>query len=336
MAEVFYDDDVDFAPLEDKKIAVIGYGSQGHAHASNLRDSGQDVIVAELEGTPNYEQAKKDGFDPVSASEASARADVIALLVPDEVQKTVYESAVAEELEPGDTLVFGHGFNIRFYQIEPPQDVDVVLVAPKGPGHVVRQMYEEGIGAPNLVAVEQNPSGEALDRALAYSKGIGGTLAGTIKTTFEEETETDLFGEQVILCGGLTHLIKAAFETLVDAGYQPEVAYFECLHELKLIIDLIYESGIQGMRYSISDTAEYGDLTRGPRIVDESTREEMEDILAEIKSGEFAREWLNENQTGRPVFKSLRDKHSKHSIEKVGRQIRGMMDWLEDRFEKED
>ncbi len=335
MAEVFSDEDANLDELSDKKIAVIGYGSQGHAHAQNLRDSGLDVTVAEVKGSPNFEQAKRDGFSPVTAEEAAREAEIIAILVPDEIQRDVYENDIADELESGDMLVFGHGFNIRFYQIEPPEEVDVALVAPKGPGHVVRSMYEDGLGVPNLIGVDQDPSGEAWDKALAYSKGIGGTMAGTIKTTFKEETETDLFGEQVILCGGLTHLIKAAYGTLVDAGYQPEVAYFECLHELKLIIDLIYESGIQGMRYSISDTAEYGDLTRGPRIVSEETREEMEEILEEIQSGEFAREWLSENKAGRPVFKSLREQHSRDDIEDVGRKIRGMMDWLEDRFEEE-
>lgn len=336
MAEVFHDEDVDMSVLDGRTIGVVGYGSQGHAHAKNLRDSGLEVTVAEVEGTPNYEQAKRDGFSPVSAAEVARDCDVIALLVPDEVQQKVYENEIEAELDSGDMLVFGHGFNIRFYQIEPPENVDVALVAPKGPGHVVRSMYEDGLGVPNLIGVDQDPSGEAWEKGLAYSKGIGGTMAGTIKTTFKEETETDLFGEQAILCGGLTHLIKSAYKTLVDAGYQPEVAYFECLHELKLIIDLIYESGIQGMRYSISDTAEYGDLTRGPRIVDEETREEMEDILDEIQSGEFAREWLSENDAGRPVFKSLREAHANDSIEDVGREIRGMMDWLDDRFEEEE
>ncbi|MGM0380430.1 MAG: ketol-acid reductoisomerase [bacterium] len=334
MAKKYYDEDANLDELKDETVAVIGYGSQGHAHAQNLRDSGLDVVVAEVEGTPNYKAAVNDGFEPLSASEAAQKASVIALLVPDEVQKDVYENELVDHLEDEDMLIFGHGFNIRFYQIEPPENVDVVLVAPKGPGHVVRQMYEEGVGVPNLLGVNQDYSGRAKDRGLAYSKGIGGTQAGVLETTFKEETETDLFGEQVILCGGLTHLIKAAFETLVDEGYQPEVAYFECLHELKLITDLIYESGIQGMRYSISDTAEYGDLTRGPRVIDEETKEEMKEILSEIKSGEFAREWLTENQTGRPVFKSLREKHASHEVEDVGREIRGMMDWLEDRFEE--
>jgi ketol-acid reductoisomerase len=332
MAKIYYDDDADLNQLDSVTIAIIGYGSQGHAHALNLRDSGLDVVVSELEGTENYKQAEKDGFSPLSAAEAASQASVIAMLVPDETQRAVYENEVEDQLEDGDMLVFGHGFNIRFFQIEPPEFVDVALVAPKGPGHVVRSMYEEGVGVPNLIAIEQDASGEALDNALAYSKGIGGTQAGTMETTFQEETETDLFGEQVILCGGVSHLIQSAFETLVEAGYQPEVAYFECQHELKLITDLIYESGIQGMRYSISDTAEYGDLTRGPRIITEETREEMKDILAEIQSGEFAREWLLENKSGRPVFKSLRQQHAAHPIEKVGRKIRGMMDWLKDRF----
>ncbi len=334
MVKKYYDEDANLEELSDDTIAVIGYGSQGHAHAQNLRDSGLDVIVAEVEGTPNYKAAVNDGFEPVSAAEAARQASVIALLVPDEVQKDVYEQDLVENLEEGDMLIFGHGFNIRFYQIEPPENIDVVLVAPKGPGHVVRQMYEEGVGVPNLLGINHDYTGRAKERGLAYSKGIGGTQAGVLETTFKEETETDLFGEQVILCGGVTHLIKAAFETLVEEGYQPEVAYFECLHELKLITDLIYESGIQGMRYSISDTAEYGDLTRGPRVITEETKEEMEKILGEIKSGEFAREWLTENKTGRPVFKSLREKHSRHQVEEVGREIRGMMDWLQDRFEE--
>jgi ketol-acid reductoisomerase len=328
MADIYYNEDADLKDLSGETIAVIGYGSQGHAHALNLKDSGLDVIIGLREDSDSVSRAENAGFRVEETADAAAEADVIALMIPDEIQKSVYENAIAPNLDDGDMLVFSHGFNIRFFQIEPPETVDVVLVAPKGPGHVVRSMYEEEIGTPNLVAVNQDATGDAEDRMLAYSRGIGGTWAGAIETTFKEECETDLFGEQSILCGGVSHLIMAAFETLVDEGYQPEVAYFECLHELKLITDLIHEGGIQWMRDSCSDTAEFGDLTRGPRVIDEDTKETMKEILDEIQSGEFAREWLAENKAGRPVYKSLKRQHAEHPIEEVGEDIRGMMPWL--------
>ncbi len=328
MAVIFYDKDADFKHLEGKTIAVIGYGSQGHAQALNLQESGVKVLVAELEGTPNYDKAVADGFKPVSAEEAAQQADIIHFLAPDEVQPTIYNTAVKPNLKPGNAIAFSHGFNIHFGTIKPPADIDVYMVAPKGPGHLVRRQYAEGKGVPCLVAVEQDASGNALDIALAHAKGIGGTRAGVIETTFKEETETDLFGEQVILCGGLTSLIYAAFETLVEAGYQPEIAYFECLHEIKLITDLIYENGISNMRYSISDTAEFGDLTRGPRIVNDNVRQEIKKILKEIQTAEFAREWILENRAGRPVFNALRKKGLEHPIEDVGKKLRTMMPWL--------
>ncbi len=335
MANIYYNEDADLSELEDETIAVIGYGSQGHAHALNLRDSGLNVIVGLREGSPSTAKAERAGLEVKTTADAAEAADVIAVLIPDEVQRSVYEGEIADGLEKGDMLVFGHGFNIRFYQIEPPETVDVALVAPKGPGHVVRTLYEEDIGTPNLVAVNQDASGRAMARTLAYSKGIGGTWAGAVETTFKEECESDLFGEQAILCGGVTHLIKASFQTLVEAGYQPEIAYFECLHELKLITDLIYEGGIQWMRRSISDTAEYGDMTRGPEIITEQTRERMEELLEDIQSGEFAREWLNENRVGRPVYKSLKESHSEDLIEEVGEDVRSMMPWLEKRVTEE-
>ncbi len=328
MAEIYYNEDADLSDLDGETIAVIGYGSQGHAHALNLRDSGLDVIVGLREDSDSVSRAEKAGLRVEATPDAAAEADVISLMIPDEIQKTVYDNVIEPNLDPGDMLVFSHGFNIRFFQIEPPETVDVVLVAPKGPGHVVRSMYEEEVGTPNLVAVNHDATGEAKDRMLAYSRGIGGTWAGAIETTFEEECETDLFGEQTILCGGVSHLIMASFETLIDEGYQPEVAYFECLHELKLIVDLIHEGGLQWMRDSCSDTAEYGDLTRGSRIVDENTRETMEEILDEIQSGEFAREWLTENRVGRPVYRSRKQRQENHPIEEVGEEIRSMMPWL--------
>lgn len=331
MAKMYYDSDADLGLLEGKKVAVIGYGSQGHAHALNLRESGVDVIVANRPGSDNYRLAVSDGFEPVSAREAAAAADVIVMLVPDEVQPKVFENDIAPELSEGKSLVFSHGFNIHFQQIRPPADVDVFMVAPKSPGHLVRRMYQEGQGVPGLLAVHQDASGRAHDLGLAYAKGIGCTRAGVIETTFEEETETDLFGEQVVLCGGITELIRAAFDTLVEAGYQPEAAYFECLHELKLIVDLIYEGGISYMRYSISDTAEYGDLTVGKRIVTEETRAEMKRILHDIQTGRFAREWILENQANRPIFNAIRTKEQDHLIEKVGKELRSMMPWIEQR-----
>jgi ketol-acid reductoisomerase len=327
MAKMYYDKDANLDVLKGKTVAIIGYGSQGHAHSQNLRDSGVAVIVAEVAG-PNYDQAVADGFEVVTASEAAKRGDIITMTVPDQIQAKVYDAAIAPEMKAGKTLLFAHGFNIHFGQIIPPKDVNVIMCAPKGPGHLVRRVFTEGAGVPALVAIHQDASGDAFEIALAYAKGIGGTRAGVIETTFLEETETDLFGEQVVLCGGLTALMKAGFETLVEAGYQPEMAYFECIHEVKLIVDLIYEKGIAGMRYSISDTAEYGDLTRGPRIVTEDTKEEMRQILAEIQTGEFAREWLLENQVNRPVFNALRNMDMEHEVEIVGKELRDLMSWM--------
>jgi ketol-acid reductoisomerase len=329
MARIFYDKDADLKVLKGKKVAIIGYGSQGHAQAQNLRDSGVEVIVAELEGTTNFRLAKEHGFTPVSAKEAAKAGDIIQILAPDTAQSYIYKEAIEKEMKTGKTLVFSHGFNIHYGQIKPPAVVDVIMIAPKGPGHLVRRQFAEGKGVPALVAVEQDASGEALKTALAYAKGIGATRAGVIQTTFKEETETDLFGEQVVLCGGVTELVRAGFDTLVAAGYQPEIAYFECLHELKLIVDLIYEGGISYMRYSISDTAEYGDLTRGTMIIDEETRLIMQEILEAIQDGSFAREWILENQANRPVFNALRKKGQEHLIEKVGKELRGMMSWIE-------
>lgn len=326
--KIYYEQDCPLEPLKGQTIAVIGYGSQGHAHAQNLRDSGLDVVVGQRPGSVNYELAKKHGFEPVSAAEAAERADVIMVLVPDHVQADLYREAIEPGLKPGNMLMFSHGFNIHFGQIVPPKDVDVTMVAPKGPGHLVRREYETGAGVPCLVAVQQDATGKALQRALAYANGIGGARAGVIETTFKEETETDLFGEQVVLCGGTAELIKASFETLVEAGYQPEIAYFECCHELKLIVDLIYEGGLSRMRYSISDTAEYGDLTRGKRVITQETRKEMKRILEEIQTGQFAKEWLLENRVGRPVFNALRRREAEHPMEEVGARLRGMMGWL--------
>jgi ketol-acid reductoisomerase len=328
MAKIYYDKDVSLDILKKKKVAIIGYGAQGRAHALNLRDSKIKVIVAELKGTPNYNQAKKDGFSPVSAYEASKEADVIHLLTQDLVQPKVYKEEIEPNLKKGKAIGFSHGFNIHFHQIEPPPFVDVYMVAPKGPGTLVREMYIQKKGVPCLIAVYQDTTKKAKKIALSYAKAIGGTRAGVIETTFGEETETDLFGEQVVLCGGVTKLIQKGFETLVEAGYQPEIAYFECLHELKLITDLIYSKGISGMRQIISDTAEYGDLTRGKRIITEETKNEMRKILKEIQSGEFAREWILENRAGLPVFKALRKIEKEHIIEKVGKTLRKMMPWI--------
>jgi ketol-acid reductoisomerase len=327
-AKVYYDKDANLDVLKGKKIAIIGYGSQGHAQAQNLRDSGLDVIVADLKGTANYEKAIEDGFKPVTAAEAASQADLIQMLVEDEVQPTVYANEVEPNLKAGNTLVFSHGFNIHFGQIVPPKDVDVIMVAPKGPGHLVRRIYTEGAGVPALIAVYQDAGGKAKETALAYAKGIGATRVGVLETTFEEETETDLFGEQAVLCGGCTALVQAGFETLVEAGYQPEIAYFECLHELKLIVDLMYEGGMSYMRYSISNTAEYGDYTRGPRVINDDVKEEMRCILDEIRSGEFAREWILENKAGRPVLNAARRHSGQTQIEEVGKRLREMMPWL--------
>ena len=327
MAKIYYDSDASLDILKDKVIAILGYGSQGHAHALNLRDSGLNVIVGLHEGSRSRKKAQEDGFEVYTPSEAAKKADIIMFLIPDTVQPKVYEEEVKPHLNSTKTLAFAHGFNIHFRQIVPPADVDVFMVAPKGPGHLVRWMYTEGKGVPALVAIHQDASGTCKEKALAYAKGIGATRAGVIETTFKEETETDLFGEQMVLCGGVTALIKAGFETLVNAGYQPEVAYFECLHELKLIVDLIYEHGISGMRYSISDTAKYGDVTRGERIY-EAVKPVMEKTLKEIQKGEFAREWILENKAGRPVYHALLERDRNHLIEKVGEELRKMMPWL--------
>ncbi|MGB2599603.1 MAG: ketol-acid reductoisomerase [Candidatus Omnitrophota bacterium] len=328
MAKMYYDNDADLNLIKDQKIAVIGYGIQGRGQALCLRDSGLDVLVSELEGTPNYDQAVKDGFSVIPAAEAAKQAGIIQILTQDHVQAAVYKSAIEPNLSEGKALVFSHGFNIHFKQIVPPKNVDVFMVAPKGPGALVREMYEQGKGVPCLIAVFQDASGKARNKALAYAKAIGGTRAGVIETTFKEETETDLFGEQAVLCGGASELIKAGFDTLVDAGYQPEIAYFECLHELKLITDLIYKYGIYGMRKRVSDTAEYGDITRGKRVISESTRKEMRKILKEVQSGEFAKEWIKENQDGRPNYNKITEDEKQHRIEKVGEELRGMMPWL--------
>jgi len=327
-AKVYYDSDANLDLLKGKKVAIIGYGSQGHAQAQNLRDSGVDVIVSDLKDSDNWNIAVQHGFKPVSAAEAAKQADIIQILTEDEVQGAVYKNEVAAGLVAGNTLLFSHGFNIHFGQIVPPKDVDVIMVAPKGPGHLVRRVYTEGAGVPALIAIYQDASGKAKDTALAYAKGIGATKVGVLETTFEEETETDLFGEQAVLCGGCTALVEAGFETLVEAGYQPEIAYFECLHELKLIVDLMYEGGMSYMRYSISNTAEYGDYTRGPRVITEDVKDEMAQILYEIQSGEFAREWLLENKVGRPVFNAARRHSERTEIEEVGGRLREMMPWL--------
>jgi ketol-acid reductoisomerase len=327
-ATIYYDDDADLGLLQGRRVAVLGYGSQGHAHALNMRDSGVDVRVGLRDGSSSRRKAEEAGLRVLSIRDAAAEADVVMILLPDTEQARVYREDIAPNLQPGDSLAFAHGFNIHFGQIVPPPGVDVWMIAPKGPGHLVRRTYEEGGGVPALVAVDADATGKAKDVALAYARAIGATRAGVLDTTFEEETETDLFGEQVVLCGGLVELIKAGYETLVNAGYQPESAYFETLHEVKLIVDLIYEGGIANMRYSISDTAEYGDMTRGPRIVTETTRAEMRTILDEIQNGKFAQEWILENQAGRPVFNALRRKSAQHPIEAVGAQLRSMMPWI--------
>jgi ketol-acid reductoisomerase len=326
--KIYYDQDADTKVLAGKKIGIIGFGSQGHAQALNLRDSGLEVVVAEKPGTANYDLAKQYGFEPVTATELASICDIIQILAPDDVQAAIYDSEVKQHLTAGKTLMFSHGFNIHYGQILPPANVDVIMVAPKSPGHLLRSEYEKGMGVPAVVAVHQDATQKAWETVLAYAKGIGSTRAGAIVTTFEEETETDLFGEQAVLCGGVSELVKAGFDTLVDAGYQPEVAYFECLHELKLIVDLFYQGGINYMRYSVSDTAEYGDYTRGPRIITEETRWEMKQILSEIQSGQFAREWILENKAGRPMFNASRRKESQHRINEVGEKLRSMMTWL--------
>ncbi|CAM4095802.1 ketol-acid reductoisomerase [Lederbergia lenta] len=327
MAKVYYNNEINEQDLQGKKIAVLGYGSQGHAHATNLKESGFDVVVGIRPGK-SYDQAVEDGHEVYSVKEASAQADIIMILLPDERQTEVYENEVKSELTEGKSLVFAHGFNVHFSQIVPPSNVDVFLVAPKGPGHLVRRTYQEGAGVPALFAIYQDASGKARETALAYAKGIGSARAGVLETTFQEETETDLFGEQAVLCGGTTALVKAGFETLVEAGYQPEVAYFECLHELKLIVDLMYEDGLAGMRYSISDTAQWGDFVSGPRVVDADTKGRMKDILDDIQTGKFAKGWLLENQLNRPEFNAINQRESEHLIEKVGKELRDMMPFV--------
>jgi ketol-acid reductoisomerase len=327
-ANVYYENDADLGLIADKKVAILGYGSQGHAHALNLKDSGIDVIVGLREGSASKAKAEAAGLRVLPTAEAVRAADIVMVLLPDTEQKKVYEADIAPNLGDGNSLAFAHGFNIHFGQIAPPAGVDVWMIAPKGPGHLVRRTYDEGGGVPCLVAVANDATGKAKQTALAYAKGIGGTRAGVLDTTFEEETETDLFGEQVVLCGGLVELIRNGYETLVEAGYQPESAYFETLHEVKLIVDLIYEGGIAAMNYSISDTAEYGEMSRGPRIVTPATKQEMKKILGEIQSGEFAKEWIAENENGRPNFNQMRDEAAKHPIEQVGAQLRGMMPWI--------
>ena len=331
MARMYYDQDANLDLLAGKTVAIIGYGSQGHAHALNLKDSGINVVVGLYAGSKSAKKAEESGLKVLTVAEASKVADWIMILLPDEVQKTIYKEEIEPNLSEGNVLLFAHGFNINFGQILPPAFVDVAMVAPKGPGHLVRRTYEQGEGVPALFAIYQDASGQARDRAMAYAKGIGGTRAGILETTFREETETDLFGEQVVLCGGLTALIKAGFDTLVEAGYQHELAYFECLHEVKLIVDLIVEGGLAKMRDSISNTAEYGDLTRGPRIVTEETREEMRQILREIQTGQFAMEFVLENQAGKPGFIAMRRRESEELIEEVGKDLRAMFSWLKDK-----
>lgn len=330
MARIYYDHDVDSNVLKGKKIAIVGYGSQGHAHAQNLRDSGYEVIIGLRKGK-SWEKAEEDGFQVFPVSEATNQADVIMILLPDERQAKVYEEEIAPNLREGQALAFAHGFNIHFNQIIPPSYVDVFLAAPKGPGHLVRRVFQEGGGVPGLIAVHQDVSGKAKEIALAYSKGIGATRAAVIETTFKEETETDLFGEQAVLCGGVTSLVKAGFETLTAAGYQPEIAYFECFHELKLIVDLLYEGGLERMRHSISDTAEWGDYTSGPRVITEETKKEMKRILEDIQSGAFAKGWILENQLNRPMFNALRKRENDHPLEVVGRELREKMPFIQKR-----
>ena len=327
-ATITYDDGADLGLLDGKTVAILGYGSQGHAHALNLKDSGVDVVVGLREGSPSAAKAEEAGLKVLTTAEAVQAADVVMVLLPDTEQKKVYQADIEPNLQPGNSLAFAHGFNIHFDQIQPPEGVGVWMIAPKGPGHLVRRTYTEGGGVPCLIAVSQDATGKAHALALSYADAIGGSRAGVLDTTFEEETETDLFGEQVVLCGGLTELIMASYETLVAAGYQPESAYFECLHEVKLIVDLIYEGGISNMRFSISDTAEYGDMTRGPRVITDATRTEMRRILDEIQSGKFADEWINESESGRPNYKRLQEVGKNHPIEVVGAQLRAMMPWI--------
>jgi ketol-acid reductoisomerase len=329
---MFYDDDADLNLLQGKTVAILGYGSQGHAHSLNLKDSGVDVLVGLRPDSSSVEQARKQGLEVTDIADAASRGDIVMVLLPDEKHHEVWEESIRDGIAPGNTLLFGHGFSIHYGEVEPPAEVDVALIAPKGPGHLVRRQFLEGSGVPGLVAVHADPSGNTLNLALAYAKGIGCTRGGVIETTFKDETETDLFGEQAVLCGGVSELVRAGYETLVDAGYDPKLAYFECLHELKLIVDLMYEKGITGMRFSVSNTAEYGDLTRGKRIISDATRQAMKDVLGEIQSGAFAREWIAENRAGQENFKRMREEQAGHQIEREGKQLRSMMDWIETEF----
>ncbi|MEA3443050.1 MAG: ketol-acid reductoisomerase [Chloroflexota bacterium] len=328
MAKIYYEKDANLNLIKEKVVTIIGYGSQGHAHAQNLRDSGCKVIVAEVPGSEAWETAQNAGFQVTSASEAAHNADIIVMLAPDNLHPQIYHESIEKEMVKGKTLMFAHGFNIHYSQIVPSSEIDVSMIAPKCPGHMLRQLYIEGSGAPALIAIHQDASGKAKDIALAYAKGIGCARAGVLETTFAEETETDLFGEQTVLCGGVSSLVKAGFETLMEAGYQPEIAYFECFHELKLIVDLMHQGGLNYMRYSVSDTAEYGDYTRGPRVIDDSVKDEMRQILDEIQDGTFAKEWILESQAGRPSFNAMKQKDSQHPVEVVGKKLREMMPWL--------
>jgi ketol-acid reductoisomerase len=331
---MFYDNDADLALLDGKTVAIIGYGSQGHAHALNLKDSGVKVVVGLRASSGSAEKARAHGLEVLEPADAASEGDIVMMLTPDELHREIWEGGVKDGIAPGNMLLFGHGFSIHYGEIAPPPDVDVALVAPKGPGHLVRRQYTEGSGVPCLVAVQQDASGNALALALAYAKGIGGTRGGVIETTFKDETETDLFGEQAVLCGGVTELVRAGYETLVDAGYDPRLAYFECMHELKLIVDLMYEKGIAGMRYSISNTAEYGDLTRGKRVISEPTRQAMKELLGQIQSGDFAREWIAENRAGQENFKRMREEQAGHQVEVVGKELRAQMDWIDTEFQE--
>ena len=329
---MFYDDDADLSQLDGKTVAIIGFGSQGHAHALNLKDSGVNVVVGLRESSQSAQQARDGGLDVLPVAEAASRGDLVQMLVPDELHRQVWEGEVRDGVAPGNLLLFGHGFSIHYGEVEPPAEVDVALVAPKGPGHLVRRQFLEGSGVPGLIAIEQDPTGDAKALALAYAKGIGCTRGGVIETSFKDETETDLFGEQAVLCGGASALVQAGFETLVEAGYDPQMAYFECLHELKLIVDLMYEKGLAGMRYSISNTAEYGDYTRGKRVIDDRVRAEMKRILGEIQSGDFAREWIAENRAGQENFKRMRAEQAASQVEETGKELRSHMDWIKTDF----
>jgi ketol-acid reductoisomerase len=329
---MYYDNDADLDLLKGKTVAILGYGSQGHAHSLNLKDSGVDVVVGLRPDSSSVEKARSSGLEVTDVAEAASRGDIVMVLLPDEKHGQIYSEQIRDGIAPGKALYFGHGFSIHYGEVEPPPEVDVALVAPKGPGHLVRRQYLEGSGVPGLVAVDQDASGNALQLALAYAKGIGCTRGGVIETTFKDETETDLFGEQAVLCGGVSELVQAGYETLIEAGYDPKLAYFECLHELKLIVDLMYEKGLSGMRFSVSNTAEYGDYTRGKRIISDATRQAMKDVLHEIQSGEFAREWIAENRAGQENFRRMRAEQADHQIEREGKQLRSMMDWIETEF----